>query len=296
MPKGPDLPFSFSLLGLPWTAYSECKCAPYTRPRQSHFLTPPRLLDWLRFAYKQAIRCDPSSLPTYLDAFHKIALAAGPDSQGLMNFYQLERSKGYWSLADRDAAVALLGFGEENGRLRIDFDTSDVDGPFLINAYTSAVTVVNTTAPLAQRDVALKELKEATVVAAQSTGNEELVEYVENELKKRSRDPAEAYAAIGANREMDEDVLLAVFSLRVGFSILFPWLSRCGLTQYGSRLITWQVQDEPGQQARWTEAFETIAEERNSDRLRGFLQTGQDRACISNSWKVHQAHPRPFLR
>lgn len=40
-----------------------------------------------------------------------------------------------------------------------------------------------------------------------------------------------------------------------------------------------QAEDEPAQQVRWTEALETIAEERNSDRLRGFLQTGQDRAC-----------------
>lgn len=38
-----------------------------------------------------------------------------------------------------------------------------------------------------------------------------------------------------------------------------------------------QVQDEPAHQGRWNEALETIADHRNSSRLKTYLETGADR-------------------
>lgn len=142
-----------------------------------------------------------------------------PDSETLSLFAQTEKSKGYWFKDEREKGLKMLGFGDD-GPLRIDFDESDVDGPFLINAYISAWNSVNAAYGLKkpdERDVELRELKDAVVVVAQSTGREDLVSYVEEELRKRSRDPAQAYATLGANHEMDDEIILAIFSLRVSF-------------------------------------------------------------------------------
>lgn len=173
-----------------------------------------QLIDWTKFAYKQALRCDPIAAPTYLQALEHIAENSGLDHASLMTFLLTEKSKGYWVKSDRDKALKMLGFGDD-GPLRIEFDESDVDGSFLMNAYITACNTVNTTAQLDERDAELRGLKDAVLIAAQSTGKEDLVDYVEKELQKRMRDPAQAYATLGAAREMDDEILLAVFSLRV---------------------------------------------------------------------------------
>lgn len=177
--------------------------------------------DWLRFAYKRQLCCDPIGIPDYLQALKDIAEVPGiSDSEPLSLFVQTEKSKGYWLTSERDRALTLLGFGE-NGPLRIEFDENDVDGQFLMNAYVTSWNSINANFGPGgpdERDIAMRDLKDAVLITAQSTGREDLVGFVQEELRKRGRDPAQAYVMLGANHEMDDDLVLAIFGMRVGFT------------------------------------------------------------------------------
>lgn len=113
----------------------------------------------------------------------------------------------------------LLGFGE-NGPLRIEFDENDVDGQFLMNAYVTSWNSINANfgpGRPEERDVAMRDLRDAVLITAQSTGREDLVGFVQEELRKRGKDPAQAYVTLGANHEMDDDLILVIFGMRVKF-------------------------------------------------------------------------------
>jgi ubiquitin carboxyl-terminal hydrolase 25/28 len=171
----------------------------------------------LRFAYKQQLRCDPIGIPDYLQALKDIAEVPGiSDSESLSLFVHTEKSKGYWLASERDKALTLLGFGE-NGPLRIEFDENDVDGQFLMNAYVTSWNSINANFGAGrpdERDVALRDLKDAVLITAQSTGREDLVGFVQEELRKRGRDPAQAHVTLGANHEIDDHLILAIFGMR----------------------------------------------------------------------------------
>jgi ubiquitin carboxyl-terminal hydrolase 25/28 len=189
---------------------------------------------WVTFAYRQQLRCDPSGIPNYLQAVFDISQGPGlevHEREALAIFINTEKSKDYWMSSDFERAQRQLGFGND-GPLRIEFD-EDVDGVFLMGAYKSsfdeiqqsfsgAVTGADMVKNEDERDVALRNLKEAVAIVAQFTGREELVNYVKEQLAKRTLDPVMAYSALGANAEMDDDLILTIFGMRVSHVLHFP--------------------------------------------------------------------------
>ncbi|KAF8323953.1 cysteine proteinase [Clavulina sp. PMI_390] len=220
---------------------------------------------WLKYAYRQNLRCDPQGAPLYLDAFKFIAEAAENDLSELLNFFLVEKSKGYWTNSDYHQAIRLLGFGDD-GYLRMEFEPNEVDGQFIVNAFSAAYNLLNQNSDPSRLDIERKDLREAALIAAQSTKKEDLVAYVDKEVGKRTRDPATAYTTLGANKDMDDDLVLAIFNMR--------------------------AVDEPMQSVKWTEALETIALDRESARLKGFLETGVDPGSASTVAEVKPEFPR----
>jgi ubiquitin carboxyl-terminal hydrolase 25 len=175
----------------------------------------------LEFAYQEQLRCGPVFAPDYLDTLTKISELPGlPDSDHLFNLVQIERSKGFWSSTDLHKGARLLGFGED-GAMRIPFD-SDVDENFLINAFQNAWRDADSTYrhDSERRDAHRQELKEALKMACQFSGNPELVARYEQEVRIRTMDPSRAYGVFGATGDIDDEMLLVVYSMRVSSDII----------------------------------------------------------------------------
>lgn len=141
------------------------------------------------------------------------------DRDLLHNFISMERSKGLWSESDLQDGVKLLGFGE-NGHMRIPFD-ADVDAAFLMNAFGHAWKNVDTIfgSNIDARDGHRRDLKAALQMACQYSGNPELVKRYEQEIRIRTMDPITAYTTIGATRDMDDEMLMVIYPMRVSSSL-----------------------------------------------------------------------------
>lgn len=196
----------------------------------------------MQYAYRHQLRCDPHNAFHYLEAMKVISeVPRIADAEQLAFAVLTEKSKGYFTEEDLAKALTRLGFGEE-GPLRIAFDT-DIDGEFLMNAFATAWSDINHMyggdgPNNDQKDVALKDLKESVEIAAMSTGRVELVKYVEEALRKRNRDPVLAYSALGASEGMDEDLILAIYSMRVSSQTLYRKRSPLKHTFVHLRLLT----------------------------------------------------------
>ncbi|KAF8336537.1 uncharacterized protein EI90DRAFT_3287565 [Cantharellus anzutake] len=209
----------------------------------------------LEFAFHQQIRCDPNNIPQYLSALEMIEEIPGlPHRQDLTNFIMTQKSRGLWSRKDLDRAVGLLGFGPD-GPLRINFDR-DVDGHFLIGAFRNAwdgIDLSNAKEGLydpEKRDTLRRDLKEALLIASQSLGSQVIVEQARQEIELKSMSPNAAYAAFDATRDVDDDTLIVAYEMR--------------------------ATEQPGEIDKLRTTLQFIAEDRNSDRLRGFLGGGVD--------------------
>lgn len=227
-----ELARTYKVLGMTPDSHSERMYLTCPLP-STCLLTARNPVGWLKFAYKQQVRCDPAGIPNYLQALQTISEHPALADEGLVLFVLTEKSKGYWSSTDLGKALSRLGFGEE-GPLRISFD-AEVDGTFLMNAFQEAWKDSETlySSNPDHRDIAQRDLKDGVLIAAQSTGREELVKFVEAALKRRSRDPMQAYATLGASIEMDDEVIIAIFGLRVSPPSLL------GCLDYLKGIVSW---------------------------------------------------------
>ncbi|KAG6331492.1 hypothetical protein ID866_7597 [Astraeus odoratus] len=203
----------------------------------------------LAFAYLAQCRCDPTQTPTYFTHFFTVIQAiqefGSTPPQDLQSIVFEERSRNRFTEDDLKNAISVLGFGRD-GPLRVELD-ADVDDNFIAGAWKDCIR-------RAWRDPQngsqrQRDANEAFRIVAESRGSTKLRKMWEDS-SKNIMDPDRAYAILEAPPETDESMLMTVYMVRVG--------------------------EQPHQSDRMREALTTIAEARDSSRIRQFLKTGQD--------------------
>ncbi|KAH9911282.1 cysteine proteinase [Epithele typhae] len=209
----------------------------------------PSTYTWelLAFAYLAQCRCDPENTMTYfaqlmtiVNAMVNLGIAVPTELQALV---MEERERSRFTPEDYALAACRLGFGAELG---VDLD-ADVDDEFIAAAWRSA----RRRAWQSTGDATTKraELNDALRIVAETRGSLALIK-VWTEEKGSGMSPETAYSTLDVPRDVDESMLLTVFSMR--------------------------IEDSPSQAERMREALGVIAEVTNSERLRQFLTTGTD--------------------
>lgn len=205
--------------------------------------------DILIFAYMAQCRCDPANTILYFTHFYAVVAAiqslGGVPPQELQTLVLEERSRGRFTEEDLQNAAGVLGFGKD-GALRLELE-DDIEDDFLAEAWRTAVKS-------AWRDAKdctqlQRDANEAFRVIAQSRGSKKLMK-LWSESSKNQMDPSRAYSVLEVSADVDDELVLTVFMMR--------------------------VEEQPHQSDKWREALRTIAEVRDSSRLRHFLDEGKD--------------------
>ncbi|KAI0363306.1 cysteine proteinase [Pilatotrama ljubarskyi] len=211
----------------------------------------PSTYSWelLAFAYLAQCRCDPANTMVYFTHLWTIVKAMMHLGQNVPQELQTliveERSRYRLTPDDLYDAAKTLGFGRD-GELGVELD-SEVDDDFIAQAWRSARQ--RAWQNPANAPTRRAGLNHALRLVAEYRGSEKLLK-VWNDEKGTGMSPENAYSTLEVPREVDETMLLTVFSMR--------------------------IEDQPSQAERMREALSVIAEVSNSDRLRQFLATGQD--------------------
>ncbi|PIL31016.1 hypothetical protein GSI_05709 [Ganoderma sinense ZZ0214-1] len=211
----------------------------------------PSTYSWelLVFAYLAQCRCDPANTMVYFT--HLVTIVdslinwrAGEPDQ-LQAFIVQEKERYRFTLKEHDDYARRLGFGRNND-LGVELD-SDVDDEFIAQAWRSA----RQRAWMSPGDASRRRagLNDALKVVAEQRGSTALIK-VWMEEKGSGMSPETAYSTLDVPRDVDETMLLTVYSMR--------------------------IEDQPSQADRMREALNIIAEVTNSERLRQFLATGRD--------------------
>ncbi|KAH9019093.1 hypothetical protein EDB84DRAFT_1625466 [Lactarius hengduanensis] len=207
----------------------------------------------LAFAYFAQVRCNPAQTIEFFSSFYTVCqmvttLTDEPATM-LQSFVFDERERGRFTREDFQEAPGTLGFGPL-GTLSVDYD-DDVPDDFVENAWREAVRRAwREGAGAAGGDgQRLTLANEAFRRIAEVRGSELLWKKWE-QAKDGGMTPERAYATLEVPAEIDDGMLITVFAMR--------------------------VEDQPNQVDRMREAVAVIAEMRDSDRLRKFLETGSD--------------------
>ncbi|KAI6048070.1 hypothetical protein EDC04DRAFT_2886852 [Pisolithus marmoratus] len=203
----------------------------------------------LMFAYMAQCRCDPAQTPTYFTYFFTVVQAIQEfgeiPPQDVQNLVFEERTRNRYTEDDLANAISVLGFGKD-GPLRVELD-ADVDDDFIAEAWKDCVR-------RAWRDPKdgvqrQRDANDAFRIVAESRGSTKLRKMWEDS-SKNVMDPNRAYTILEVPPETDESMLMTVYVMR--------------------------VEEQPHQSDRMRDALATIAEARDSYRIRKFLETGQD--------------------
>ncbi|KZT22681.1 cysteine proteinase [Neolentinus lepideus HHB14362 ss-1] len=224
----------------------------------------PTSYSWelLQFAYLAQCRCDPAHTMEYFTYLCNIVYAFQTLGQlcpqELQNFVIEERSRGRFTQDELQTAATALGFGQNN-RLRVDFE-ADTDDEFIKGAWRDALREAWKSPESASRR---REVQDALMVVAQARGSRKLMELYSEE-QGSGMTPERAYSTLEVPADVDEEMLITVFLMR--------------------------VEERPHQMATMRDAMNVIAEVRDSSRLKQFLETGKDPGVITPS--VAQDMPR----
>lgn len=203
----------------------------------------------LAFAYMAQCRCDPGQTPLYFTQFFTIIQAiqefGDTPSQDLQNLVFEERSRNRFTEEDLKNSISVLGFGKD-GPLRVELD-ADVDDDFIAEAWKDCIRRAWRDANNGSQQQ--RDANDAFRTIAESRGSTKLRQMWE-ESSKNVMDPNRAYTILEVPAETDETMLITVFVMR--------------------------LEEQPHQSDRMREALTTIAEARDSYRIRKFLETGQD--------------------
>lgn len=219
------------------------------RAWQNLGLTPMHYTpDLLIFAYYAQCRCDPGGTINYFTHLSMIVQKLqnhGNCPTSLLEVLATERSRDRFTSDDLARAVAILGFGAE-GPLRVDYD-DEIPENFIENAWKDCLK-------RSWRDPEhgpemLRDANEALRILAEAKGSENLRKVWEAG-KERVMNPGKAYDTLEVPKDVDDAMLITVFTMR--------------------------IQELPSQVDRMREALLVIAEVRDSERLRQFLELGQD--------------------
>lgn len=183
----------------------------------------------------------------------------------LQDIFVMEQSRDRFTTEEFARAVEVLGFGYE-GTLRIDYD-EEVPEDFLEGAWRECVKK-SWRDPEHSAEMQ-RQANEAFRIVAEARGSVRLRKIWEMG-KDKLMNPARAYDTLEVPNDVEDTMLITIFSMRVCVGL------RCILTL----LILFQLEEQPLQIDKMREALLVIAEIRESERLRQFLETGQDRRLI----------------
>ncbi|ETW86564.1 hypothetical protein HETIRDRAFT_306078, partial [Heterobasidion irregulare TC 32-1] len=215
----------------------------------------PTTYSWelLAFAYLAQCRCDPAHTIDHFSAFFALFSALSAPARGgaaapaeLQALVLEERARLRFTHDNARGAREALGFGRA-GALGVELG-DDVEDAFVVNAWREARARGGAGARAVEADEALR-------VVAELRGSAALRDVWARETAGGAggagpMTPGRAYATLEAPREVDDGMLLTIYSVRVA--------------------------DQPGEAERMREAVAVVAEARESVRLRRFLETGTD--------------------
>ncbi|KAL1708102.1 hypothetical protein EV121DRAFT_255015 [Schizophyllum commune] len=206
----------------------------------------------LAFGYLAQCRCDPANTMlyyTYLATIVQLMSTLGEDvPQQLQELVAIENSRNRFTQPDLERAVAQLGFGPE-GSLRVDYD-NDIDDEFVANAWRARVKeAMHDTVDGANK---LREANEAFRIVAEARGSVALHGMWEYSKSMMTAD--RAYKLLEIPEDTEDEMVITVFNMR--------------------------LEERPHEVEKMREAIVTIADVRDSERLRQFARTGVDPGYI----------------
>lgn len=202
----------------------------------------------LAFGYLAQCRCDPGRTIQYfshLTVIVQVVESSGEPSPLLQDLLISESMRDRFTSEDVDKAVAVLGFGA-NGDLGVELD-DDVEDGFIENAWKEALK--KSWKDSEHGADIQREANEALRVIAEAKGRQTLWQIWQTK-KNSMMSPDRAYKLLEIPENVDDHMLITVFSIR--------------------------VEERPSQLEIMREALSVIAELRDSERLRQFLSSGQD--------------------
>ncbi|KAG6829774.1 hypothetical protein H0H92_003564 [Tricholoma furcatifolium] len=213
----------------------------------------------LTFAYHAQARCDPARTVDYFSALTDLvatlqssASASASDGDGALALAEVlatERSRDRFTRGDARRAAETLGFGE-HGVLGVEYTEADVPEGFLANAWRECVKRAwRDPGPGGEGAELLRAANEAFRVLAEERGSEGLRREFESS-KSRVMTPEKAYDTLEVPRDVDDLMLITVYNMR--------------------------MDESPSQIEKMKDAMVVIAEVRDSQRLRQFLELGRD--------------------
>lgn len=169
----------------------------------------------LGFAYHSQCRCDPGGTAKYFSALVNIVevlqnCTACPAS--LQELVATERSRDRFTLNEVIKAAAALGFGP-SGVLKVEYE-AEVEDNFIELAWRACVKQ-SWKDPDHGGEI-LREANEALRILAESRGSKALRDIWENE-KGRLMSPDKAYDTLEVPKDVPDDMLITVFTMRVSF-------------------------------------------------------------------------------
>ncbi|KAI0801543.1 cysteine proteinase [Fomes fomentarius] len=204
----------------------------------------------LAFAYLAQCRCDPANTPIYFAHLNTIVstmLTLQVDAPTeLQTLIMEERERFRSTPEDYVDAAQKLGFGRD-GEVGVELD-NDVDDEFVARAWRSARQRA-WQLPADEGSKRRATLNDALKIIGEQRGSQALLKVWADE-KGTGMSPETAYATLDVPKDVEEGMLLTVFSMR--------------------------IEDQPSQLEKMREALSVIAEVTNSERLRQYLATGTD--------------------
>ncbi|RDB19324.1 putative ubiquitin carboxyl-terminal hydrolase 2 [Hypsizygus marmoreus] len=204
--------------------------------------------DLLAFGYYAQCRCDPAGTVNYFTHFSNIVglMQNFPGCpQSLPEILATERSRDRFTSEDLVKAASVLGFGPE-GPLGVDYD-DEIPENFIENAWRECVKKSWRDPEHGSEN--LRFANEAFRVLAEARGSESLRKIWEAG-KDRVMNPERAYDTLEVPKDVDDFMLITVYNMRMDEAL--------------------------SQTDKMREAMTVIAEVRDSERLRQFLDTGRD--------------------
>ncbi|KAG8893932.1 ubiquitin-specific protease ubp2, partial [Tulasnella sp. 403] len=218
------------------------------------------------FIFKQnmsATYCNPAETFKYYTALNTIfqwASSVGDSSQEVLgNLIATELSRGRWTAEALREAVNILGLGtllDDSGAMNVgdDFDAARIKECWLQKL--KETNAAFNSQPDLDRDMLNRkkqDLKEAFRIVSEATGRADAVAAYEESVKlfgNGMMDVAAAYSTLEVPADLDEEMVVTIYGMR--------------------------VDDQPLAEERMRSALMIIAEDRGSERLKNLALTGKD--------------------
>ncbi|TFK68265.1 cysteine proteinase [Pluteus cervinus] len=202
----------------------------------------------LVFAYFAQCRCDPAGTVKYFSFLSNIVqtLREFADCPALLlDTLAMESSRDRFTLEDIHRATEILGFGAE-GVLKVEYD-NEIGDSWIENAWRECLKR-SWKDPLRGHEIQ-RDANQAFRILAEARGSAKLRRVWEFN-KDKFMTPSRAYDTLEVPHDVDDSMLITIYQMR--------------------------LDETPTQMDRMREALSVIAESRDSERLKRFLQSGED--------------------